>query len=279
MSQTTSEQSFEVPLFITIPHSGERVPPQTPWLQSLPETILMSDVDRYVDVLYRPALEALNIPYQTTEWHRYAVDLNRQPEDIDASSVQGATRPAGAHADGYHWVMTKNEVQLMPHPMSFETHQELTHLIYDPFHQKIRDFYQQFKKTKTSRAVYHIDAHSMPSLGTRMHKDPGELRADIVISDCLGKSCSSQFRDLVIAAYVTAGFKVGYNWPYVGGKVTEQYGRPQLGQHVLQVELNRSLYMDEVSKKIKQEHVKVQNKILKALTTIKSELAKISEHI
>lgn len=278
MSQTTFKELSEVPFFVTIPHSGERVPELTPWLKNLSEEILMSDVDRYVDVLYKPALEKLNIPFQTTEWHRYAVDLNRQPEDVDQSSVIGATKPAGAHLDGYHWVMTKNEVQLMPAPMSRETHQKLTQLIYDPFHSKVKEIYDSFRQKKQS-SIYHIDAHSMPSLGTRMHKDPGERRADIVISDCLGKSCSSSFRDLVIAAYVTAGFKVGYNWPYLGGKVTEQYGHPDRGQHVLQVELNRSLYMDEVTKKIKPSSIQVQDKITLALTAIKTGLAKLQETV
>ena len=91
-------------------------------------------------------------------------------------------------------------------------------------------------------------------MGTRMHRDPGERRADIVVSDCLGKSCDPHFRDLVIAAYTISGFKVGYNWPYMGGRVTEQYGHPSKGQHAIQVELNRALYMDEKTKKLLPSH-------------------------
>ncbi|MGZ3691162.1 MAG: N-formylglutamate amidohydrolase [Pseudobdellovibrio sp.] len=267
MSQT-------LPFFISIPHSGEKIPPQTPWLSSLPEEILMSDVDRYVDILYKPSLESLQIPSQKTEWHRYAVDLNRIPEDVDVDSVEGATKKSGTHADGYHWVMTKNEVRLMPKPMSAKTHDELTQLIYEPFHAGIRNHYENFKKTGAQN-IFHIDAHSMPSLGTKMHRDPGEFRADIVVSDCSGKSCDKRFRDLVIAAYAAAGFKVGYNWPYLGGRVTEQYGHPEKGQQAIQVELNRSLYMDEKTKKLLPRHQEVQAKILKALTYIKSELPKI----
>ena len=91
----------------------------------------------------------------------------------------------------------------------------------------------------------------------------------------MGKSCDPRYRDLVIAAYVIAGFKVGYNWPYVGGRLTEQYGRPDLGQHAIQVELNRDLYMDEVSKKIKPTYIDVQKKVAKALSYIKTELPKL----
>ncbi|AGH95731.1 N-formylglutamate amidohydrolase [Pseudobdellovibrio exovorus] len=268
MSQT-------IPFFISIPHSGERVPEQTPWLKTLPEEILMADVDRYVDLLYKPTLESLQIPSQMTDWHRYAVDLNRIPTDVDASSVVGAPKPAGTHADGYHWVMTKNEVQLMPAPMSEKIHEELTELIYEPFHAGVRNHYDFFKKNGHPN-VFHIDAHSMPSLGTRMHRDPGETRADIVISDCLGKSCHPKFRDLVIAAYATAGFKVGYNWPYMGGRVTEQYGHPQVGQHAIQVELNRALYMDERTKQLLPQHQEVRNKLLQAIAYVKSELHKIN---
>ena len=37
------------------------------------------------------------------------------------------------------------------------------------------------------------------------------------------------------------------NKPYAGGYITENYGRPHEGIHALQVEINRALYMDEVS--------------------------------
>lgn len=268
MSQT-------IPLFVSIPHSGERIPDQASWLKNLPEEILMADVDRYVDVLYKTNLQKLNIPYQLTDWHRYAVDLNRIPTDVDESSVVGAPKKVGTHPDGYHWVMTKGEIKLMPAPMSAKNHDELTQLIYEPFHAGIRNYYDYFKKEKFEN-VFHMDVHSMPSVGTRMHRDPGEKRADIVISDCLGKSCHPHFRDLVIAAYVCVGFKVGYNWPYMGGRVTEQYGQPLAGQHAIQIELSRDLYMDERTKQILPQHQEVQNKLFRALSYIKSELPKIN---
>lgn len=264
----------EVPFLVSIPHSGEKIPPMSDWLNTLSEEVLMSDVDRFVDFLYLPALKRFSIPYEKTDWHRYAVDLNRLPTDIDQDSVVSAIKPSGTHPDGYHWVMTKNEIVLMQQPMSQLKHEELTKLIYDPFHQNIRQIYSQFKKSGFKN-IYHLDAHSMPSVGTRMHKDPGELRADIVVSDCLGKSCSSAYRDFVIAAFVIAGFKVGYNWPYVGGRVTEVYGKPDEGHHAIQVEMNRGLYMDEKTKKIKPGYEKIQNKIESALLKIKSELANL----
>lgn len=262
----------EVPLLVTIPHSGEKIPPQTPWLKTLPEEILMCDVDRYVDFLYEPALHKLQIPYVKTEWHRYAADLNRIPEDVDASSVAGNVNPAGTHSRGFHWVMTTYKQALMKEPMSLDIHNELVKLVYEPFHHNIRKLYQDFHQ-KGFTKTFHIDAHSMPSVGTSEHRDPGEGRADIVISDSKGKSCDPKFKDLVIAAYVTAGFKVGYNWPYFGGRVTEQYGDPRRDQHTLQVEMNRALYMDEKTKKLKPDEAKkMQEKVLSALSYVRRNL-------
>ncbi len=258
---------------VTIPHSGEKVPDEAPWLKSLPEEILMCDVDRYVDRLYEPSLEKLNIPYVKTEWHRYAGDLNRLPTDVDASSVVGNSQPEGSFSRGFHWVITTTEYRLMPHPMSPEIHQKLVRMIYEPFHQQVQQLATRIKSQ--SGTLYHLDAHSMPSVGTRQHRDPGERRADIVVSDSLGKSCSTDYRDLVIAAYVTAGFKVGYNWPYVGGRLTEQYGNPGKNHHAIQVELNRDLYMNESTKRLKESYPEVQQKIEKALEYVVSGLSNL----
>jgi N-formylglutamate amidohydrolase len=257
-------------LMVTIPHSGEKIPKQASWLNRLPETILMGDVDRFVDVLYEPTLKKLNIPFIKTEWHRYAGDLNRLATDVDASSVENHPTPEGPHVRGFHWVRSMENEILMPKPMTQTNHQELVELIFTPFHEQVNKL-----KQSLNIPVYHLDVHSMPSVGTAQHRDPSERRADIVISDQFGKSSNTKFRDLVIASYVIAGFKVGYNWPYYGGRITEAYGKPEQGHHTLQVELNRALYMDEKTKKLNVTHQKVQTQIETALNYIVKNLHSI----
>lgn len=255
-------------LIATIPHSGEEIPPQATWLKDLPEEILMCDVDRYVDYLYEGSLHGLQIPYVKTQWHRYAADLNRIPSDVDSSSVRGSPNKEGSFSRGFHWVVTTLNQPLMMQPMSLETHQELVDLVYRPFHQSVEELYSQ-----SSGPTYHLDLHSMPSLGTSMHRDPGELRADVVISDCHGTSCETRFRDLVLIAFLKQGFKVAYNWPYFGGRVSEQYGQPAQNRHAIQIELNRALYMDEKTKKLKiDESAKLQKKLQGALLEIQSQV-------
>ncbi|MCX7674998.1 MAG: N-formylglutamate amidohydrolase, partial [Bdellovibrionaceae bacterium] len=115
-------------------------------------------------------------------------------------------------------------------------------------------------------SVWMLDLHSMPSVGGPDHRDPGERRADVVISDNLGASAHPKMVDAILTAFLRAGFKGSYNWPYVGGKMTARYGRPHQGRHTVQIELNRALYMDEVTKEKKPaEFSRVQSKLQAAM--------------
>lgn len=260
------------PLLITIPHSGERVPVETPWLSGLPETLLMFDVDRYVDRLYEPVIKKIALPSVKTEWHRYAIDLNRLPDDVDQDSVEGHQNPSGKFPRGLHWAITTKGERLMPKPISKELHDKLVELYFEPFHKNVREELAKIK-ARGAKVVYHIDAHSMPSVGTNEHRDPGERRADIVVSDCSGKSCTPEFRDLVVKSYEQAGFSVRVNWPYFGGRVTETYGRPADGIESIQVELNRGLYMDETTKKWREDLApQIQKRLEAAIESIYAKL-------
>lgn len=260
------------PFFVSIPHSGEKIPVDAEWLQGLPEPILMCDVDRYVDRLYKDALTAVACPSVIAEWHRYVVDLNRLPGDIDADAVVGALHPSGKFPQGLHWIRTTRDNALLTKPMSMEKHDRLVRMYFEPFHEQVRSLYAKFRKMNVEK-IYHLDAHSMPSMGTKAHRDPGQKRAEIVVSDCEGKSCEARFKDLVISAYERAGFKVAYNWPYVGGRVTQTYGKPDQGQHAVQVELNRALYMDEETKQLNTaDAALVSTKMQTALSLILKEL-------
>ncbi len=268
MANPASKKSPRKGLLITIPHSGEQVPEETPWLKSLPETLLMFDVDRYVDRLYAPVISMLELPNVQTDWHRYAIDLNRWKDDVDADSVKGHANPSGKFPRGLHWSITTMGEKLMPGPMTHELHDQLVKKYFDPFHRDVRAALADLRQAG-AKPTFHIDAHSMPSVGTKEHRDPGERRADVVVSDCDGKSCSTWFKDLVIRSYEAAGFRVAYNWPYKGGRVTETYGRPAENQEAIQVELNRGLYMNETTKKLMPENLPdVQGKISRAIEAV-----------
>ena len=49
----------------------------------------------------------------------------------------------------------------------------------------------------------------------------------------------------VEGAFQEAGLRVARNAPFAGAYIAQAYGRPTVLQHVVQVEIDRSLYMDE----------------------------------
>jgi N-formylglutamate deformylase len=229
-------------LLITIPHSGERIPRETPWLHALPPEVLLLDIDRFVDRLYAPAIGRLKIVSVTTDTHRYAVDLNRAPADVDSSTVVGAPLPPGTHPKGFHWAVSTQGHPILTSPISKELHELLVLRYHDPFHERVA---RALSEMDPAREIYHLDCHSMPSRGTRAHADEGARRPDVVLSDFDGRSARPEFLAVLKAAFESEGLQVSVNWPYKGGKITQRYGQPRTGHHTLQIELNRALYMDE----------------------------------
>jgi N-formylglutamate deformylase len=261
--------------FVSIPHSGEQVPPEVEWLHGLTEAVLMCDVDRYVDRLYEDTLNQMKIPFVKTPWHRFVVDLNRLAEDVDQDSVEGSKNPSGKFPMGLHWRVTTQGTVLFHKPLSADFHNQLVKKYFEPFHAQVRAQYEKFR-AQGAKTVFQLDAHSMPSMGTKMHRDPGERRADIVVSDCEGVSCDTWYKDLVMSAYKETGLNVAYNWPYMGGRVTQTYGHPEKGQQAIQVEINRDLYMDEINKQwLPEKAQKLQGQLRQAIQTIYQRIPEI----
>jgi N-formylglutamate amidohydrolase len=70
---------------------------------------------------------------------------------------------------------------------------------------------------------------------------------DVVLGDRFGGACAPGVARTVERAFAELGYRVTRNTPYAGGYTTEHYGRPARGVHALQIEVNRALYVDEIS--------------------------------
>ena len=236
-------------LLVSIPHSGEKIVDECHWLKDLDEVTLMYDVDRFIDQMYESVLHQYNIPKVVTEYHRYVVDCNRWPTDVDCDSVEGSNNPSGSHPTGLHWRKTTAGYILFKKPLSQSLHKNIIKKYYEDFFKAIDSIYEKFRQEGKSN-IYHLDLHSMPSRGTKVHRDPDEDRVDIVIGNEKGTTATEEWTEQVSTAYRNQGFDVRLNQPYTGGTIVEKYGDPQQGCQALMIELNRKLYMDEKTKKI-----------------------------
>jgi N-formylglutamate deformylase len=94
-------------------------------------------------------------------------------------------------------------------------------------------------------AVWHINCHSMPAVGDALADDPGRERADMVLGDRDGTTCEPAFTRLVATTLRDLGYSVAVNDPYKGVEIVRRHGRPAESRHSLQLEVKRTLYMDE----------------------------------
>lgn len=235
----------EVPLLLTVPHSGEKIPPEAGWLRDYSTDFLRTDLDLYVDEIYLPVIARHHLPALVARVHRYAADLNRFPDDVDSDSVEGDPRPGGTFPIGFHWVYNTLGQKILPNPLPRELHDHWVRLYHDRFHEEFARGVASVCAAFPGRVIRHLDCHSMPSQGRGIHADTGQKRADAVISDVNGKSASGEYMLLVCGAFEAEGFSISRNWPYQGGRITQRYGRPGQGHETIQIELNRALYMDE----------------------------------
>ena len=65
-----------------------------------------------------------------------------------------------------------------------------------------------------------------------------------VIGDCFGKSAASRYAELLLTRLQAEGFNIGLNHPYAGAYILGRHARPRANIHAIQLEVDRSLYLD-----------------------------------
>jgi N-formylglutamate amidohydrolase len=115
---------------------------------------------------------------------------------------------------------------------------------YIPYHNALSGLLNQTRE-KFGNALL-IDCHSMPSANEGPQNLFSAPLADIILGDCHGKSCDPLITDAAEQICLDIGLSVARNKPYAGGYTTRHYGQPKYNFHSLQIEIKRSLYMDEL---------------------------------
>ncbi|MEL7109990.1 MAG: N-formylglutamate amidohydrolase [Pseudomonadota bacterium] len=234
------------PVIFASPHSGTIYPPAMRDLLCVPLTDLQRTEDAFVDELYAPAPKhgALLL---SANYARGFVDLNRDARELDASMFHdGLPRTAGMPSArvkaglGCFPRVGASGREIYAGPMSKRDGTFRLEAVYDRYHEALQSQIEQLKQDWSDVVI--IDCHSMPS------RQPGKSSMpDIVLGDRFGSSCSARLTSQVERRCRREGLSVTRNAPYAGGYTTRRYGRPRRGVHVLQIEINRALYMNELT--------------------------------
>jgi N-formylglutamate amidohydrolase len=207
-----------------------------------PVRCLANDADLYVDELYAEA-PSVGATLLVAQISRYVCDLNRSEQDVDPLAAAGGTAARAPH--GLIWRETTEGQRALYQPLPRSELDRRITSFYRPYHACLTHLLEA-KRAKFGFVVL-LAGHSMPSRGRAGHTDSGRDRADVVPGSRGRTSASLQAIEVPDQLARRRGWTVVHDDPYRGGFTTQHYGRPALGQHAVQVELSRRLYMDETS--------------------------------
>jgi N-formylglutamate amidohydrolase len=239
------------PLVFASPHSGRNYPAAFIAESRLDALAIRRSEDAFIDQAFAAAADH-GAPLLKAHFPRVYVDPNREPYELDATMfddalpdyVNTASPRVAAGLGTIARVVTSGE-EVYRHKLKFTDARRRIEDHYFPYHATLRSLVDATRAR--FGACLLIDCHSMPSVGGPMDSDSGSKRVDIVLGDCHGSACSPAVTDTAEGLLRDLGYSVRRNLPYAGGYTTRHYGRPWNGIHGLQIEVNRALYMNELT--------------------------------
>lgn len=238
-----------MPFVFASPHSGSHYPADFVAASRLDPISLRRSEDSFVDDLFATAPDH-GAPLLKAHFPRAYVDPNREAYELDPAMFE-ETLPdyvntksvrVSAGLGTIARVVTNGE-EIYDGKLKFADAIQRVESTYTPYHSALK---QLIAATKSTFGVcFLVDCHSMPSIGGPMDDDHGKGRVDIVLGNNHGNACAAELMAFADDCLTGLGLAVRRNNPYSGGFTTRHYGQPKAGVHALQIEINRSLYMNE----------------------------------
>lgn len=229
------------PLILASPHSGRDYPPELCAATRVPVEQLRRSEDAYVDRLIEGAASS-GASLVSALFPRVFVDANRARGELDPAmfrdraglQVDPASRRVACGLGVIPRVGADGQALYRGRLQSQEARTRLA-TYYEPYHAALAQLIAETREAFGFAVV--MDMHSMPE-----HSAPG---VDFVLGDRFGHSCDPCVTTAIEAGLRGQGYVAVRNTPYAGGHTTEHYGRPKTGVHVIQIEINRGLYLHE----------------------------------
>ncbi len=230
----------------SVPHSGRDYPPDMLRQSLLDPLTLRSSEDAFVDLLFADA-PACGAPLLVARAPRAWIDVNRGADELDPALIEGVVRvhhsPRVASGLGVVPRVVAGGRAIYPGRIARAEAEARLAAAWHPYHAALRALVEE-TRARCGEAVV-IDCHSMPHDAIESHCRPGQPRPEIVLGDRFGAAAGREVTDRVEAAFAAAGLVVARNAPFAGAFIAQAYGRPARRQHVVQIEIDRALYMDE----------------------------------
>lgn len=226
------------PVVLAVPHAGRDYPMPLRAALRAPPASLIALEDRHADTLALAArgIETLIVATRPRAW----IDLNRAEHERDPRIDEGAV----AMPETAQSLKLRSGLGLVPRRVAgldlwrrrfcdaeIRARIEQDHR---PYHAALGAALAA-ARARFGVAVL-IDIHSMPPLA------PGSAR--LVIGDRFGRASAARFVSRVEGVAQMAGIRSAINSPYAGGHVLDRHADPAGNIHAIQIEFDRSLYLD-----------------------------------
>ena len=257
------------PIIFNSPHSGRYYSKSF-----LNQSVLTFDKirlseDFYVDSLLKPVVEFGSVLLEAC-FPRSFVDVNRSPMELDQKLIrnakEGLTNARTLAGLGVIPRIVGCGLEMYRTKISLSEVDSRLNNYYYPYHRKLK----QVVDDSISAFGFSIlfDFHSMPHSCINHSRDNKSLMPQVVLGNRFGASCDEKLSEKIVDIFSTAGFRVEMNNPFSGGFITKNYGIPKENSHTIQVEIDRSLYMNEANYTLHSGHLDLKKKLRKVICEI-----------
>uniref|UniRef100_UPI0035CB5A06 N-formylglutamate amidohydrolase n=1 Tax=uncultured Sphingomonas sp. TaxID=158754 RepID=UPI0035CB5A06 len=227
------------PVILSVPHAGRDYPAALHALLRVPLAAVTVLEDRHIDAVALAAhgRETMLVQRRARAW----IDLNRSEQERDPAIDEGAAWTAQPLATA----KLRGGLGLVPRRVAGSGELWRRRMGAYDVAARIRDDYRPYHaalgaalaaaRARFGTAVL-LDLHSMPTLGAD--------RPEIVLGDRFGRSAAARFVDAIAAVVQASGHDVARNAPYAGGHILDTQAKPAAGVHAIQIEFDRTLYLD-----------------------------------
>ncbi|WJW76400.1 N-formylglutamate amidohydrolase [Thiohalobacter sp. IOR34] len=214
-----------LPLLLSVPHAGLRVPPEVSDRCLLSERDIVEDGDEGAAEIYRPLAAEVEV-LQTTDIARAIVDLNRAEDDFSPDGVIKT-----------HTCWGVPVYREFPPPALVE---RLLERYYRPYHARLGEL-------ATAGLRLAVDCHTMAAIAPPVAPDAGQERPAVCLGDGGGRLPAGWVEALLECfAEAFAPHRVTLNQPFSGGYITRSHGREMPW---IQLELSRAPFLGPAGKR------------------------------
>ncbi len=228
------------------PHSARVYPPDLLAASVLEPTALRSSEDAFVDCFLRAASPA-GAPVLLGGVPRAYVDYNRDATELDPALIAGVPthglNPRISSGLGVIPRVVAGGRAIYRGKIPRAEAERRLREFWHPYHAKLEAL-MRAQCERFGRAIL-LDMHSMPRDAVSMNRQHTSLRPDIVLGDRFGAAAHASVTEAVAKIFTAAGLRVARNSPFAGAYITQRHGIPARGQHAIQIEIDRGLYLDE----------------------------------